>query len=292
MRQTEIVLQLHHATHTTARQWTLPINLAIGFHLLLALSVVYLPGVLRTQHVREQAYMVNLINVADLPSPQSAAAKPVQPVIKHPKKAVSIAHPAPAPPPAEEKAISIKPLKRKVVKKVVRHRPPPKRDLNAIKRRKLAEMLQAEQQAAEQAKILADEAALEEKLAEADRRRMAEANRNAYRSPSPAAPGPSGAQVSALENQYGAAIVARIQAYWSLPEYKNWEKSLLAQVVITVEKDGRIADSVFERHSGDSVFDRFVTKTLRDVQQLPPIPPAMGKQRMEIVLNFTPKSIH
>ena len=66
---------------------------------------------------------------------------------------------------------------------------------------------------------------------------------------------------------------------------------LTAVVVITINKNGHIANMFFEKKSGDRIFDQFVTKTIESASPLPPIPPAMKKQRYEIGLRFKPGSI-
>jgi outer membrane biosynthesis protein TonB len=215
-----------------------------------------------------------------------------------------IVEPTPVAPPAPPEAISIKPSKRKVKAEVVPPPPEPappekkveKKDFSKSRRQQLAEMIRAEQKASEEASILAEEAEIEKRLAEAalNRARAEAASRpsttSTAESSSSAASQPSN-QLSALENRYYAAIIARLQAIWSLPEYKEWDPSLSATVVITVLKNGEIADSFFEVQSGDKIFDRFVTKALQDVGQLPPIPGALKLERKEIGLKFTPGRI-
>lgn len=322
----------------------MPLNLAIGFHVLIALAVVYLPHLLTPKQMPDETYTVNLINIADVmpaesapaeapPQPAASPASPPKAITQPPAKKVvvekvkvvekeialaepEIAEPTPVVEPAPAEAISIKPSKRKIkaevvppptktevapppVKTEVKPPPPPKkveRDFSQSRRQKLAEMIRAEQQASEEARILAEEAEIEKRLAEASLSRMnraAAASRSASsdRASSEAAL-QSSKQLSALENQYYAAIIARLSSIWSLPETKTWDPSLMATVIITVQKDGQIADSFFEVQSGDKIFDRFVTKALQDVGQLPPIPGALKLQRMEIGLHFKPSGIN
>lgn len=312
----------------SSTEWKLPLNLAIAFHVLMALAVVYLPHLLNSKPKFEDIYTVNLINIADVAPPaeappaQQAPAKPEpapapappKPIAKAPVKKVAekaialeepeIAEPTPVTPPAAPEAISIKPSKRKVKAEIVpppEEPPPPqkkveKKDFSKSRRQQLAEMIRTEQKAAEEARILAEEAEIEKRLAEAalNRARTEASSRPATTSSnqsSSSAASQSSNQLSALENRYYAAIIARLQAIWSLPEYKEWDPSLMATVVITVQKNGEIADSFFEVQSGDKIFDRFVTKALQDVGQLPPIPGALKLERKEIGLKFTPGRI-
>jgi len=315
-----------------SNEWKLPLNLAIGFHLLIALAVVYLPHLFTPTPRFEEIYTVNLINISDAPPsqgpkttaespPESAqpAPPPPKPIAKAapPKKVVEnaialnepeIIEPTPMVTPAAPEAISIKPAKRKIKAEVppepVQQKTAP--DQSQIQRQKLAEKIRAEQKiaevrqkaieaerkAAEEARILAEEAELERRLAEATANRMkAAATRAAATSRTTGEGGRTSGQPTALEKQYYAAVMARIQAFWSLPEYKKWNPALKAIVVITVEKDGRIAGSFFESQSGDTTFDRFADKALQDVGYLPAIPAAIRKDRLEIGLNFTPGGI-
>lgn len=295
------MFRTYRIPNIASSEWKSPLNLAITFHLGIALAVLYLPGLLDTKPRYEDIYTVDLVNIAELPQIEPPPAKPQEPAATPPnriiekvsEKAISLAEPEPpAAPPAPSKALSLKPLKRKVKKKVIEQ--PKKRndEQSRIQRKRLAEIIRAEQLAAEEARILAEEAEIEKRLAEAAQRRLAKMAAQSDPQPASSSALRSSNQLSALENQYYASVIAKLQAYWSLPEYTSWSQELRATVVITVHKDGFIADRFVEHNSGDRVFDRFVNKALTDVGKLPPIPPALKKQRMEIGLNFTPGGIH
>jgi TonB family protein len=296
-----------------AKEWRLPLNLAITFHVILALGAIYLPDILNSKPKIEDVYTVNLVNMADVPAAkeqpeqsQPAPAKPAKPKQEPPKPAPKPVQPKPEPAiaipekavepaevaaPAEPKLISLNPSKRKIKKEIA---PPPKprtNDADKSRRQKLAEMIRAEQKAMEEARILAEEAEIEKKLMEASLERLRQTVTRAPASPSPAPAQQSTGQASALEKRYYAAIAAKVQPYWSLPEYKTWDPSLVATVVITIDSTGEMIDIFFEKKSGDKDFDRFVSKALDDTGQLPPIPPALKKQRMEIGLHFTREGI-
>lgn len=108
------------------------------------------------------------------------------------------------------------------------------------------------------------------------------------RDPSPAPP--SGVN-SALFNQYEARIAGHLQSYWKLPDYKDWPPNLLTTVAVTIDKSGRILDVQFKKRSGDDAFDRLVRKALGDADPLPPIPPALKKERLAFTVNYTPAAI-
>jgi colicin import membrane protein len=94
-----------------------------------------------------------------------------------------------------------------------------------------------------------------------------------------------------IESQYMASIINRIQQFWSLPEYLQNDASLIAVTVITINQDGQIANVFFENRSSNPIFDQFVSKTLEAANPLPPIPPALSKQRLEVGLRFKPGGI-
>lgn len=281
----------------SSQEWKLPLNLAITFHVLIALATVYLPGLLDTKPRFEDIYTVSLVNLSEMPVATPPAAENTEPPPTPPKSvsenAVSIAPPKQVVPPAPPKAISLKPSKRKVKRKVETPAEP-RRDLNQLRRQKLAEMIRAEQQAAEEARILNEEAQIEKRLAEAAQRRLAQvksAATSTNTNMTQARTGGNAGQLSAVENQYYSTVMAQLKSYWSLPEYRAWNPNLKSTIVITVNADGTIVDSFFENKSGDRTFDNEVTKALRKAGKLSPIPGALKLKRIEIGLHFTPGGI-
>jgi TonB family protein len=290
--------------------WKLPFNLALGIHIMVLLGAMYLPEIFKAKPKFADIYTVSLVNISEPvqtaqpakvqePSPHKAAPPKIkQPV---PEKAVPVEEtPKEEAPkevekiePAPPKAVSLKPLKQKKVKEIKESEPPPKK--TAIDRKeiqKLAEALREEE-------ILTEKARIAREALEQERQILAESIKslNAARQPSTAAEQQSGAaaasggSTSLIESQYHAAIFSRLQQFWSLPEYMQKDQSLTAVVVITIQQDGEVANMVFESKSGDRVFDQFVSKTIAAANPLPPIPPAMKKQRYEIGLRFKPDSI-
>jgi colicin import membrane protein len=303
-------------------EWKLPLNLAIGFHILVALSAVFLPGLFNFHPKFEEIYTVDLINMAEPPPPAAAApaapkpaaskpaapkpepqAPPPKPVV--PEKAVPVAESVPVETPAPPEAISIKPLKRKIKKelppepkpepqkpKVEVEQPDPKiKEFDKLKRQKIAEAIRAEQVAQEEAKIASEEAENLRKILDATQAEAARTTSTSTTSQKSSSTAQASSVSSALEKSYYAAIFSRLHAFWSLPEFKEWDPKLTAVVVITINQNGEILDSMFEQRSGDKVFDQCVTKTLQDAAPLPPIPAALNKQRIEIGLRFTPGNI-
>lgn len=281
-------------------EWKLPFNFAIGIHLLFIVGAIYLPGLFDKKPKFADIYTVSLINVAEPAPHQEVAPQPEtqhEPAIQPPKtapvkakKTAPIAEPVASPKPAPQKAISIKPLKRKKVKKnLVKPEDTRAKELARKKRQKLAEALRDEQIAKDNAKQAQE--ALE-------RERNLIKNPASVASPTePSSNQPTmgqksiGGSSNLITSRFHANVIGRLQQFWSLPEYMQKDSDMTAIVVITVSKNGQIADKFFESRSGDRVFDQFVVKTIEAANPLPPIPAAMKKQRYEIGLVFTPEGI-
>ncbi len=281
-------------------QWKLPLNLAIGFHLLVGVSVIYGPGLFESKPRFEEIYTVNFVNLEEAvpsePAPTEQSVQEQQPVPSASeaidKEAVSIAEPAPAPEPvsAPPQTISIKPLKKKKKKKIVQ---PKRNNQEAIKKQRIAEMQRAQKEAEEQAKVLAEEAERQRQMLERTRNSFQKRNPETVRKSTGRNTGAisSSSAASALENRYYASITSKLQMLWLLPEYKQWDPNLSTIVEVTIRKNGEIADSFFLQKSGDRMYDKFVIETINDIGSFSPIPPALKKQRMSIELEFTPGEI-
>jgi TonB family protein len=319
---------VYRITAMLSNEWKLPFNIAIGIHVLVLLGALYLPGIFKAKPKFADIYTVSIINVAE-PSASSPAPAKIQkaippppvktqrqsppPVIVPPKKiqkAVPIAEaeekvaPAPAPEPVAQKAVSLKPLKKKKIETV---KPPEdqvrkqeierdkqrKQKIERSKRQKLAEAIREEE-------LLAEKARLAQEALEAERQ-LLRAQPLAESSPvrplagtgnqtSSTAASVSGS-TSLLESQYLASVFNRLHQFWAPPEYLQQDPNLTAVVVITINQDGTIANMLVESGSGNRVFDQFVNKTIEAAAPMPPIPPALKKQRFEIGLRFRPGSI-
>lgn len=273
-------------------QWTLPFNVAVGLHLLLIFSAVYLPQYINKKPIYPDIYTIDLIGISEplinapetkLPQ-QPPAKKPAKVKLPSPK-AKKLVNTNSSPPVVVTKPVSIKPFRRKRIKNPVQ----PKKKLEQIHKKNIDEANQAERLAEEEAKIAAAEAVDQLK-------RMIQESESIKIPPQTTSPKPP--QTSRIRNnnnvvesQHFAAIINKLQPYWSLPEYKDWDPALVAIIVIQVEKDGTISKQFFEKKSGDKFFDQFVLKTLQKASPLPPIPTALQKDRLEIGLRFRPGGI-
>ncbi|MEJ2057823.1 MAG: hypothetical protein P8X39_08305, partial [Desulfofustis sp.] len=68
--------------------WVLPFNLAVGFHLLIACGILFLPGMFNSKPKFEDIYTVDLVNLAEPVIEQSAPPAPApEPVPQPPPEA-------------------------------------------------------------------------------------------------------------------------------------------------------------------------------------------------------------
>ncbi len=284
-------------------EWKLPFNFAIGIHLLFIVGAIYLPGLFDKKPKFADIYTVSLINVAEPAPHQEVAPQPEtqhEPAIQPPKtapvkakKTAPIAEPVATPKPAPQKAISIKPLKRKKVKKnLVKPEDTRAKDLARKKRQQLAEALKDEQIAKNNARLAQEALERERNLIKNPVSVASPTGSSSNQQKTEPKPGGSSGGSNLITNRFHANITGRLQQFWSLPEYMQKDPDLTAVVVITIRKNGEIADMFFESRSGDRVFDQFATKTIEAANPLPPIPAAMKKQRLEIGLVFTPEGIN
>ncbi|MCP3888817.1 MAG: TonB C-terminal domain-containing protein [Desulfobulbaceae bacterium] len=279
-----------------SNEWKLPLNLAIGIHVLVILGGVYIPGFFKAKPKFADIYTVSIVNVAE-PMPTQQPQAEVQPESTPPpvpvkplkaKKLAPIAEVQPTVPVSPAKSISLKPLKRKKKKKLTPK--PRQRDLAKERRRKLAEALREEDLLTEKAR-LAKEALERERTLLQPQQPVVTKPQKSNSAKQDGSVHQSGGSSNLIESQYFASIINRLHQFWALPESLQKRPNLTAVVVITINKNGQIADNFFENKSGDRVFDQFVSRTIEAARPLPPIPPAMKKQRLEIGLVFKPGGI-
>ncbi len=281
-------------------EWKLPLNIAIGLHVLIVIGAIYLPGLFTAKPKFADIYTVSLINIVEpavTPPAVKTAEKLSPPVIKKKIKSKKIAPIAPVakiekPTAAPIKAISLKPLKRKKIKK--KKRVDNSLRLKKIERRKrqqLARALKEEELLAENARIAQEALENELNLLKPVKRPLSETKQPPSQTKNSATTSGIAGSTSLISSRYNSAIASRLLQFWSLPEFMQKESELTAIVDITIRRNGDIANIMFERRSGNRVFDQFVHKAIEAANPLPPIPSAMKKQRYEIGLIYKPGSI-
>lgn len=284
--------QVFNVTFIDGKEWKLSLNFALGLHIAVILSAIYMPGLFKSKPKYADIYTIDLVNVQIPEPPSTDVPVPAAPPPPLPKKEKAVAvNPAPKKIEAVKnvKPVSIAPLKRKKIVKNNRIDTTQKQKLEQIHKQRLQEAKEAERLAEEAAKLAAMQAVnqLKDLLRESNLQ-------NKVKSTTQTQSVPRSSQrknTSVIESRYFASIYNTLQPHWKLPEYKIWDKDLVATIVIQISQDGRVTKQFFEKRSGDKFFDQFVLKTIQDGAPLPPIPAALQKKSLEIGLHFKPGSI-
>lgn len=85
---------------------------------------------------------------------------------------------------------------------------------------------------------------------------------------------------------YSSEVGRRLYEAWRPPP--SAKSDLLTFVTIKIRKDGRITDWQIDQRSGNRMYDEAVTRTLRSVNDLPPIPPSLNTDSIELSFAFHP----
>ncbi len=306
--------QAYRINAMMSNEWKLPLNIAVAIHVLILLGALYLPGIFKSKPKFADIYTVSIINIAEPNTPPPAASKQETsppPVITPPtpvkaEKTAPIAEPVAQEKaePVPQKSISLKPLKKKKIQEIKpAKKPNNQEEIDRKNRQRLAEAQNNRQRLAEalrEEELLAERAKLAQEALEIERK-LLDSQQQINTSPihsvagsgnmSSTSAAAAGSSSNLLESQYLAAIFNRLHQFWTPPEYLQKNPDLTAVVIVTINQNGQIANMHFESKSGDRVFDQFVNKTLEAAAPMPPIPPALKKQRFELGLRFRPGSI-
>lgn len=283
----------YRITYGGYHSWLLPLNLAIGFHLLIAFSAVVLPDLFKHSPKHEDIYTVNLVNLAEPvpqpPAPAPEPAAPPEPQVS--EKAVAITDPVKPPPPQvkEVKPVSLKPSKRKIKKKIKDPQKDRQKELERQRQQLAAEAKRAERLAAEQARLAAEEAERQQRIAQAELNRI----RNQVRTAPTPRPSPTRGKSlnDPVISRYALGVNSRLIEVWKLPEFKVFDESLLAVYVIKIARDGSIIDQYFEKKSNDPTYDQFVKRAVSKASPFQPFPSAIKDKSLEFELKFRPGDI-
>ena len=273
-----------------------PLLFSSGLHLFIVLLLLFPADLFQRQRLPE-IYTVDLVDLSQPleepePEPESRPepAPTPKPQVKPKEEAVSTApilssRAMPKPP------TEIKIIRPRAEKKIMRHKRDSTAVLAAFARIKEQEKLQQELAEAE-AKAEQEEKRAMENMAQAI---MARAT------PETSSPTPSKASNSQSSGRgigvhtedvlrfYTVRVYNTIKPYWELPEGQQWPEDLLAVLIVKIREDGQLLSHRFERHSGNSQFDKLVVRTLEKAGNLPPLPPELAANNYSLRLNFMPK---
>lgn len=302
-----------NGTHAPYRK--MPLILTALLHLVIFLLLIMPPSFLRPRHNFQEIQTINLFTAAELkarlkpprrhtaPPKVSRPSRPVRKVQPAPAKdvkSINIDHQQPLVPAKPAKVVSLRPRKlKKRVPPLVKHENVNdellRRGLEGIKARLKAreEARQVKNALAELVKNLQDTnvapAPVKNKPAPAvvpETSRPAQAGVEAGRTARETAAQAAGFKLAL--RRYYMAISMRIHEHWSLPKTHNWDKSLEAVVVIRIRRDGIVSKIIFEKKSDNMYFNQYVKKTIEESSPMPPFPPDLKRERLEIGLRFMP----
>jgi len=88
-------------------------------------------------------------------------------------------------------------------------------------------------------------------------------------------------------NEYYNEIWAKIKKGWTIPESlsvkkEDWE----AIVVLTIERDGKLQKSWFEKRSGNNLYDQSAVRAIKRAEPFPPLPKEWSEKTLEIGIRF------
>ena len=286
------------------RQLKVPLCLAILVHII-ALGIGSIPTSLFQKNLNlEEIYTVDLFDIADPslmaePAPPAPALEPPPAPIKQAtaEPALSIAQEQVVAPSAPAEIISLKP--RKIKKNIHLEKQKAvkaeefriKNAINKLKNQRARE--EAVKKAAE-AKVAADAAAqnavdmLRAAIRTNTLRTPASSTGSSTVQQSGARRSGGSIQVDAALKQYYISVSQKIHQHWVLPEMQKWDENLEAIIVVYVRRDGIVTKKEFEKKSPNLFFNQFVEKTLRESLPLPPFPPNLKDNELEIGLVFHP----
>ena len=91
--------------------------------------------------------------------------------------------------------------------------------------------------------------------------------------------------------RYLASLRDKIESSWNIPFISSQKKNLEVNATIKIRKDGRIVDINIEKRSGNRVYDESVVRVLRMIDPLPPLPPSVDEDPLEVDLTLRPEGV-
>lgn len=278
---------LYHSRDEHGDHWKLPMVLAVGAHLVAFLITMLGPSLFYRRPSLPEIYTVSLFNAAEVMPPQAKTPKKTPQPQKAEKRAAKSPVPAKTESPIQREVISLRPLRTK--KKIVKDKHAEKtKDLKlsqALKR------IEAKVTQKENIKATQQKAEEEARKALSALRQSLQSNASKKTTAAAGYATSAGGTVSDMPEvlkRYYASVILHVQQFWSLPDTKNWEKSLEALVVIQVRRDGIVEKNFFEKESDNFYFNKFVEKAVQQASPLPKFPQELVENRIEIGLRFRP----
>ncbi len=265
-----------------------------GVHILVVVMVLISPFIGSRTPIMPEVYQVELVNVVPgtpAPPPAVVPSRPVK------VKVATRTQPAPIP----RRAVSLKPIRSRLLKEARNLEEADQRQLEArlARLQHEAEAERLRQQAREEADRAVDALARslrgEEKetteqpgIATSPGDRDQEESRETRTG---AVSGESGI-ANVISAGYLSRLGALIQRNWILPDLqKKWPRDMQAKIRVSLTPDGRIENLTFIKRARDFRFNVQAEKALRRSSPFPPPPPEIAAEATQIVLTFTPEEV-
>ncbi len=267
--------------------------LSLGLHVFAIGAMLFLPNLASQRTFYSPVYSVRLVSPpASLPAGKEL-------------KEAKISLPAPSAPPkvreeikVKEKPISLTPVKKEeeTQKKIeeaiakIRQRKEEKSLESAIERLRRQKEEKNIEEAIERIRS-SKEAEQISSAIEGIRHRVTIGSMGATESNVGASGAPSGI-MSIKHKLYYNLIWQRIRSVWVLPEEAlRGKKNLETIIAIRLAKDGQIEEMYFEKKSGNPYLDESCWRAIKKANPLPPLPPGMEGDKLELGVRFTPAEL-
>lgn len=275
-----------------------PLGLAILLHLAVFSGSLTLPDFFRNRPKFDEVYTIDLVslpemNVVSPPAspaePQAASAEP-EPVWEPETALVQVPE---KPPSVEErrvpaKPISLKPIKRKKRKAKDTRLAEEKERERRLRAERLARRKREEaRRQRELARVRQQEKQARLAALDATRNLIRESGVGRAATTTRASSGGKRLNDIVLQ-QYYSALFDRIHRFWILPDLRQWDDGLETIVVLTIRRDGTVANVLVEKRSRDPYFDQFVKKTIEEAAPMPKFSKLMKLSVIEVGLRFRP----
>jgi len=102
--------------------------------------------------------------------------------------------------------------------------------------------------------------------------------------------GTGGSSGSRILEDYCTSIWAKIKQEWTLPEnLAKGKTDLEAIIVVSIEREGKIQKTWFEKRSGNALYDQMAMRAIKKAEPFPPIPKEFSDNTFEIGIRFYPE---
>jgi TonB family protein len=91
--------------------------------------------------------------------------------------------------------------------------------------------------------------------------------------------------------RYLVGVREKIETTWHIPFISSQKQNLEVNATIKIRKDGRIVDINIDKRSGNRVYDESVVRVLRMIDPLPPLPPSVTEDPLEVELSLRPEGV-